>query len=77
MTQNQEIRALLFQILQLVNDLGQRAPFLCALVFSDTFKKIWGKKSAVFLIGLLAPKMRPRGQSLAVTPLASHVTSSW
>lgn len=39
-TQNQEIRALLLHTLQLVNDLGQRAPFLCALVFSDTFKKI-------------------------------------
>lgn len=77
MTQNQEIRALLFQTLQLVNDLGQRAPFLCALVFSDTLKKIRGKRRIVFLIRVLAPKVRPRGQSLAVTPLETHVTSSW
>lgn len=47
MTQNQEIRALLLQTLQLVNDLGQRGPFLCALVFSDTLKKMGKEKGCI------------------------------
>lgn len=42
MTQSQEIMAFLLQSLKLVSDLGQRAVFLCALVFCDTLKKKGG-----------------------------------